>query len=209
MSYRQDKIDMRTGSRIMFFKSREKEDRLKNELIQSLDDRFQTLRQEIGEGGRQMEELNKKVGQLQLSVQRHDMSIEDLLEEWEEKRSDEADVRSRFQEGERSENLLLKVFEAYQEQFWSLKRFADTADTKLAEQLELMEKNLMHARQICGISMIGDCGATLNYDLHEVIEVLDTTDTRLDGMIAVVYSCGYLYKGKVKKKARVAVYRAI
>lgn len=193
----------------MFFKSREKEDRLKNELIQSLDDRFQTLRQEIGEGGRQMEELNKKVGQLQLSVQRHDMSIEDLLEEWEEKRSDEADVRSRFQEGERSENLLLKVFEAYQEQFWSLKRFADTADTKLAEQLELMEKNLMHARQICGISMIGDCGATLNYDLHEVIEVLDTTDTRLDGMIAVVYSCGYLYKGKVKKKARVAVYRAI
>ncbi len=209
MSYRQDKIDMRTGSRIMFFKSREKEDRLKNELIQSLDDRFQTLRQEIGEGGRQMEELNKKVGQLQLSVQRHDMSIEDLLEEWEEKRSDEADVRSRFQEGERSENLLLKVFEAYQEQFWSLKRFADTADTKLAEQLELMEKNLMHARQICGISMIGDCGAALNYDLHEVIEVLDTTDTRLDGMIAVVYSCGYLYKGKVKKKARVAVYRAI
>ncbi|MCI9190556.1 MAG: nucleotide exchange factor GrpE [Lachnospiraceae bacterium] len=193
----------------MFFKSREKEDRLKNELIQSLDDRFQTLRQEIGEGGRQMEELNKKVGQLQLSVQRHDMSIEDLLEEWEEKRSDEADVRSRFQEGERSENLLLKVFEAYQEQFWSLKRFTDTADTKLAEQLELMEKNLMHARQICGISMIGDCGAALNYDLHEVIEVLDTTDTRLDGMIAVVYSCGYLYKGKVKKKARVAVYRAI
>jgi predicted nuclease with TOPRIM domain len=65
------------------------------------------------------------------------MSIEDLLEEWEEKRSDEADVRSRFQEGERSENLLLKVFEAYQEQFWSLKRFTDTADTKLAEQLEL------------------------------------------------------------------------
>ena len=79
----------------------------------------------------------------------------------------------------------------------------------MAEQLELMEKNLMHARQICGISMIGDCGAALNYDLHEVIEVLDTTDTRLDGMIAVVYSCGYLYKGKVKKKARVAVYRAI
>ena len=97
----------------MFFKSREKEDRLKNELIQSLDDRFQTLRQEIGEGGRQMEELNKKVGQLQLSVQRHDMSIEDLLEEWEEKRSDEADVRSRFQEGERSENLLLKIGRAH------------------------------------------------------------------------------------------------
>lgn len=193
----------------MFFKSREKEDRLKNELIQSLEEKFRMLKQDIGAGSRQLEEMNQKVGQLQLSVQKHDMSIEDLLEEWDERRSDEAQVRARFQEGERSENLLLKVFEAYQEQFWNLRRFADTADSELARQLALMEKNLQHDRQLCGISMIGECGVEINYDLHEVIEVLDTTDTRLDGVIAAVYSCGYLYKGKVKKKARVGVYRTI
>lgn len=193
----------------MFFKSREKEDRLKNELIQSLEEKFQTLKQDIGAGSHQLEEMNQKVGQLQLSVQKHDMSIEDLLEEWDERRSDEAQVRARFQEGERSENLLLKVFEAYQEQFWNLRRFADTANSELAAQLALMEKNLQHDRQLCGISMIGECGVEINYDLHEVIEVLDTTDTRLDGVIAAVYSCGYLYKGKVKRKARVGVYRTI
>lgn len=191
----------------MFFKSREKDDRLKNELIQSMEEKFQSLNQEISESSSRLEELNRKVGQLQLSVQKHDMSIEDLLEEWEDRRSDEADVRARFQEGERSENLLLKVFEAYQEQFWNLKRFADTADSEWAGQLALMEKNLQHDRQLCGISIIGECGIEINYDLHEVIEVLDTTDDRLDGVVAAVYSCGYLYKGKVKKKARVGVYR--
>lgn len=44
----------------MFFKSREKEDRLKNELIQSLEEKFQTLKQDIGAGSHQLEEMNQK-----------------------------------------------------------------------------------------------------------------------------------------------------
>lgn len=193
----------------MFFKNREKEENFKKELEQSLEEKFQALRQELGKSNRQLEEVNQKVGQLQLSVQKHDMAIEDLLDEWEEKRSDEADVKARFQEGTRRENQLLKVFEVYQEQFWNLKRFADTADSEWAEQLSLMEKNLMHCRQLCGISIIGECGVEIDYDLHEAIEVLDTTDPRLNGIVAAVYSSGYLYQGKVKKKARVGVYRTI
>ena len=130
------------------------------------------------------------------------------MEEWEERRSDEAEGKTRFQDDERRENLLLELVQAYQEQFWNLRRFAEARDSDLAEQLGLMETNLRHAMQMCGISIIGECGLEIYYDLHEIVEVLDTPDSRLHGIVATVYSCGCLYRGKVKRKARVAVYRA-
>ena len=46
----------------------------------------------------------------------------------------------------------------------------------------------------------------MDYDLHEVIEVMDTALPEQDRRIADVYHVGYLYQGKVRTKAKVAVY---
>lgn len=67
-------------------------------------------------------------------------------------------------------------------------------------------KNLEYYRQLCGISVIGELEAEIDYDLYEIIEAVDTKNPEQGKRIAEVYSCGYLYKGKVKKKARVSAY---
>ena len=47
----------------------------------------------------------------------------------------------------------------------------------------------------------------VDYDLHDVIQITETKDAEQDRRVADIYGCGYLYRGKVKKKARVAVYQ--
>ncbi len=185
----------------MFFKKKN-EDLLKN-----LDERLKTLEHGVDAGRGRLENLNTSIGKLQAAANKHGMAIEDLLEEWEERQSDEEEVREHFRDFKQGERHLLELFEAYQEQFWSLKRFADSRDETWASQIALMESNLERYRQLCGIVVIGGGNMRVDYDLHEVVETVQTDDLDLDKRIADVYCCGYIYKGNVKKKARVAAYR--
>ena len=194
----------------MFFKNKtETLENLIKGLEKGLDEKLLSLKQEITSKPNQFDEMNQTIKQLQTVVQKHDMAIEDLLDEWEEKVSDEKNVKEQFQEYEHREQQFLKLFETYQEQFWNIKHFAgkdkDTDDW--AAQISLMEKNLEHYQKLCGISIIGQCGIEVDYDLHEVLEAIDTNDPSKDKKIADIYRCGYLYQGKVMKKAQVSAYR--
>ena len=183
------------------------------QLLQSMESRVEEKLQIIAGGlqeeNRKLEEIDQNIGQLKAAVQKHDMAIEDLLEEWEDKKSKKDDFRKRIQDCEQSENLLLELFESYQEQFWNLKRFAEKKDETWSAQMTLMGQKLEYCRQICGISIIEESGTEVNYDLHEVIEVVDTTERARDRLIAEIINWGYLYKGRVKKKAQVTAYHAI
>lgn len=154
----------------------------------------------------QLKEINQNITKFQSSVDKQDMAVEDLIEEWNEKQSDTEHVKEQFREHAQQERRLLDLFEAYQEQFWNLKRFAEGKDGALTGQLSLMEKNMEHYRQLCGITLIGECGSEVNYDLYEALEKVDTQEKEKDKLIAEVYRSGYLYKGKVMKKAQAAVY---
>lgn len=70
-----------------------------------------------------------------------------------------------------------------------------------------MEQTLEQYRRSCGITVIAECGAAVDYSLHEVIEAVDTKDAALNKTVASVYRPGYCYKGTVKKKAQVSAYR--
>ncbi len=153
--------------------------------------------------------LGQNINQLHTAVQKHDMAIEDLLDEWEEKKSDEQGIQDRFREHAHTEKLLLDLFEAYQEQFWNLKRFAEATGGKWSKQVALMEQNLQRSLQQCGIRIIQERGAKVDYALHEIVEAVETTDPALDKKISDIYRCGYIYKGKVKKKAQAAAYRMV
>ena len=194
----------------MFFKNKtETLENLIKGLEKGLDEKLLSLKQEITSKPNQFDEMNQTIKQLQTVVQKHDMAIEDLLDEWEEKVSDEKNVKEQFQEYEHREQQFLKLFETYQEQFWNIKHFAgkDKDTDAWAAQISLMEKNLEHYQKLCGISIIGQCGIEVDYDLHEVLEAIDTNDPSKDKKIADIYRCGYLYQGKVMKKAQVSAYR--
>lgn len=178
------------------------------EILNDLNQSFHEFKNHTFQTVSQLENsMNQNFSQLHSDVHKHDMAIEDLLDEWAEKKSDEDDVTARLQESAHTEKLLLELFEAYQEQFWNLKHYAVSKDEALTAQVALMEKNLEHYRRSCAISIIQECGVSVDYDLHDVIEAVDTTDPALDKTIAEIYRCGYLYKGKVRKKAQAAAYR--
>lgn len=174
-----------------------------------VEEKLQAIAGSVEKDGRGLEKIEQNIEQLKAAVQKHDMAIEDLLEEWEDKETQKDGFRERLHDCEQSENLLLELFESYQEQFWNLKRFASQKEEAWSAQMALMEQKLAHCRQLCGISIIETCGTEVDYQLHEVIGVVDTTDREKDRMIAEIINWGYLYKGRVKRKAQVAAYRAV
>lgn len=180
-------------------------------LLKCLETLLRALEQNAAEQKAQMDlqlkEINQNITKFQSSVDKQDMAVEDLIEEWNEKQSDTEHVKEQFREHARQERRLLDLFEAYQEQFWNLKRFAEGKDGALKEQLCRMEKNIERYRQQCGITLIGECGTEVDYDLHEALEKVDTEDAGKDRLIAEIFCNGYLYNGKVMKKAQAAVYR--
>ncbi len=183
------------------------------ELLRKMEDRlekrFQAIAGKLEEDSGKLEEMGRCTGELRTAVQKHDMAIEDLLEKLEENESEREEAGKRILECERSENLLLELFESYQEQFWNLKRFAGEQDGAWSAQLALIEEKLEHCRQLCGISVIEESGVEVNYDLHEVVEAVDTAEQDHDKLVAEIISWGYLYKGKIMKKARVRAYHVV
>lgn len=211
----------------MFFKHKQPDTQLRqlDEQLHSFKQKFSAVSQRLdslNEATRQLDNnINQKITNLdsgihqQLSgfhsiIQKHDMVLEDLLDEWEERKSDAQAVQDRFAQMEQNETQLLALIEASQEQFWSLKRFAESnQDTALSTQVALIEKSLERSRLVCGIHLIQECGVDVDYSLHEIVEAIDTDDPTLDKKIADIYRCGYIYKGTVKKKAKAAAYRLI
>ncbi len=197
-----------------FFQKSEQHFRFSENAFQKMEEKFRFLEnslkqpeKEAVEKNGQIEMINQNIANFQSVIQKHDMAIEDLLDEWEEKHSDEEMVQKQLLDYQKNEKQLLALFEAYQEQFFNLKRFAGTKDATWTKQITLMEQTLEHYRQLCGIIMIEECNTAVDYDLHEVIEAVSTTDSSKDKTVAAIYRCGYLYKGEVKQKAQVSAYR--
>ncbi len=174
-----------------------------------LEKKFQVISGRMQENSEKLEEIGRCIEQLRTAVLKHDMAIEDLLEKLEENESEREESGKQILECRQSEKLLLELFESYQEQFWNLKRLAGEKDETWSAQMTLVGTKLEHCRQLCGISIIEESGTEVNYDLHEVIEAVDTVQQEQDRLVAEVISWGYLYKGKVMKKAKVAAYRAV
>ncbi len=151
--------------------------------------------------------MSQSISRLQSDVHKHDMALEDLLDEWADKKSEEDSLQKQLKESAHAESVLLQLFESYQEQFWNLKHFAAAKDSSWSEQISLMEGTIEQCRRLCQISLIQDCGVRVSYELHDVIDAVETIDPALDKTVADIYRCGYFYKGTVKKKAQVSAYR--
>lgn len=194
----------------MFFrKKKENEERLL-ENGRQLSQKLQAVENQIEAEGRRLGEqfvqMNRGLEQLQAEVRKQDMSMEDLLETWEEKQAGEAALAEQVSEYRLAETSFLGLFEAYEEQFQNLRRFAEK-DEAWAKQFMCMEAGLERSLASCGIQVIEECGVLVDYDLHEVLRVTDTEDENQDGRVAEVYRFGYWYKGAVRRKAQVAAYR--
>lgn len=175
-------------------------------LHKQMKEQFDVLIGEIQVEKNMLTTLSKDVKQNGTDISRHDMALEDcldMLEEWGKERVYEQKQRQSL---EQEREKLLQMLGTYQEQLWNMKTYAEKNDSAWHQQLLLVEKVVQEKMVFSGITAIDRTDCVVNYELHEVIELIDTEDMNRDRTVAVVYRPGYLYRGEVRKKAQVAVY---
>lgn len=166
------------------------------------------------------EKLEQELKQLTTAANRHDIAIEDLLDSWEEmqtaQKEEAGKIVSTLQElsdqdrkmaAEREKSLLNLLMQT-QDQLFALQKAAyDAGAEEWIRQLALAERKLGAVRLPAGFQVIADNQIPVDYGLHEVINLTETDDPALKHLVAEIYTCGYVYQGKVLRKARVSVYR--
>lgn len=164
----------------------------------------------------QLGTLEERMNELQKLQKRQVQSVEDFLEE-EQERTDRGEaLRQRVQEaGEREEHLLALVG-CFQEQLHLLHQQIvmefqenDSKASAWEKQFEIAEDCLKRRMRSCALEEVGHEMEVLDFDYHEVLKVIDTVDDGIESRVAEVFNPGYIYCGKVIKKAQVAAYRRI
>lgn len=163
--------------------------------------------------------LSSSLKDLRTAANRHDMAIEDLLDSWENlQKEQQAETRSLSAslsalhhqdraEFQSREKVLLDLVMSYHDQLYMLQRAADEAHAEdWSHQFTLADAKLTSLRLPAEFQPICNVNLPVDYSLHEVVDLVPTADSLLDHLIAEVDSCGYLYRGKVLRKAKVSVY---
>ena len=170
-------------------------------------------------GTSSLDGLSASLKDLRTAANRHDMAIEDLLDSWEdlqkeqqaETRSLSASLSSLYHqdrtEFQSREKALLDLVMSYHDQLFMLQRAAEEAHMEdWNHQFALADTKLTNIRLPAEFQPICNVNLPVDYSLYEVVDLVPTADSFLDHLIAEVYSCGYLYRGKILKKAKVSVY---
>jgi len=166
------------------------------------------------------EKLEKELKQLTTAANRHDIAIEDLLDSWEEMQTaqkeeagktvsilKELSDRDRKMATEREKSLLDLLMQT-QDQLFALQKAASDAGTEeWIRQFALADRKLGAARLPAGFQVIADNMIPVDYGLHEVINLTETDDPALKHFVAEIYTCGYVYQGKVLRKASISAFR--
>lgn len=175
------------------------------------DTRAQSTRTE-----QQLETLSGRMDEFQKMQKRQVQSLEDFLEE-EQERSDRGEaLKERAQECETREKNLLDLIGSYQEQLYLLRRqmkeeFQEDSIKASAweKQFEIVDESLIRQMHSCAMEQTGKELELVDFNCHEILQVIDTEAAELDNRVAAVFSPGCIYHGKFIKKAKVAAYRRI
>ncbi len=197
----------------MFFK---KQERLLDELngkIDTLQKQLESLASE-GTGSTDIIKLSESFGKAEKQLSRQSASVEDLIDEFQEYRSEqEASAKTRA-EAEKRERQLLKLAVLQREQFELMRNallegsgLTEEAKLSWSGQLSMMDRDASKAMALCGVQETGCEGEAFDASIHEILQVSPAPEQSLDGRVARVYSKGILYRGQMLKKAKVEVYR--
>lgn len=195
---------------MIFFKKEQETQKWRASLEDTLHNIASRLHSGLEQEHQKIEELNQMVKKIGSDIARHDMALEDMLESLDEKSESERFMSGRVMELNETEEKLLLLITDYQEQLFlidsSIKNRNSVTDAWESQFALVREKLFLHMTA-CGITSVSEPFQTVNYDYHEVIKVVDTENEELNRTVAQVYSPGFIYKGKVFKKAKIAAYR--
>lgn len=164
-----------------------------------------------------LEELAAGQGELQKTARRQTGSFEDLLEEIEEQKEASREAETQRKEAAARETALVNAACFCMEQLHLLEMglVREGRTEEEARQGGAWRKQFAifsrERGQVCALAGIQETGVLLepyDYRIHEGIETEETGNMDWNGKVAKVYQPGFVYRGKVLKKAQVSVYRA-
>lgn len=162
----------------------------------------------------ELAKLSEQSDQILRALRGQSDSFEDFLEE----QSRVEELEARLEEvRKQSQKKLLRLAGLAMEkndQLFQLKsqlsgpaELSQEAREGWSRQFEMMEQMSQKSMSECQLSVFGQEGEAVDYDLVEVLHVVDTEDVEKKGRIYKVNSLGYMFEGKVLKKAVVEAYR--
>lgn len=152
------------------------------------------------------EEQEKESLQKILAKQsKQSLLLEELLEVLEEEKEDRKEKEEQREKEHRQEKeKLAEVIISASEYLYQMERQMDNAAWE--EQIRLVRSHIGRQMYGCGIQEIAEADIKAEPSLHEVMEEVITTEEGKDKNIKEVLIPGYLYKEKVKNKAKVIIY---
>lgn len=147
-------------------------------------------------------------------IRRQSESFEDLLEELQETRTEQSVAERLVKEYELREQRLLTLIGSQREQLELLERQIQKDHSQSGEkreawtkQFDVMNREAWKLMRSCNLAETGAVGEPLDYEIHEVLELVNTEEDHLAGTIAEVFCRGRFYGDRLLKKAQVAVYK--
>ena len=161
---------------------------------------------DLYQSGKEEEEARSR--ELLDKINRHDMAIENLLDILEENEEENRSRNEREQEYKAEKKRMLELFDTSLELTWQMCRFLWAKEEEWGKQADLVWQELAGKMVRCGFSPVFRQNEPVDYELHEVVNVVPTEDASLDKKVAQVYSPGYVYQGKLTKKAKISAYQS-
>ena len=192
--------------------------------LHEMEERLKSLEEKIGrlleENEKHNEEVKLKVGELSKAANRHDMAVEDLIESWEElqeqnrddkeKLSDAleaASAREREQAHEREKALLDIVIRSH-DMLYGLQRAAEESNAEAwIRQFSMTDAKISEMRIPAGFQIVKDTGIPVDYAVHDIAEAAPASEKERDRTVKEIISYGYIYMGRVLRKAQVIAYK--
>lgn len=162
----------------------------------------------------ELAKLSEQNDQILRALRGQSDSFEDFLEEQSRVEELEAQLEEERKQSQKKLLRLAGLAMEKNDQLFQLKgqlsgsaELSQEAKEGWSRQFEMMEQMSQKSMSECQLSVFGQEGEAVDYDLVEVLHVVDTEDVEKKGRIYKVNSQGYMFEGKVLKKAVVEAYR--
>lgn len=174
------------------------------------------LEKAVSSMGEQLEVLKDGQKEQERLINCQSDSFQGLLEQTQRQQEEKEYYIREVQDFQQKEQIMLAVIVCCREQMGLLRQqiakdnsIEDDKKKEWEKQFEIMNRETTRFMRPCGLEEVGIVGEEVNYDIHEILSVIETESEEEANTVAEVYSQGLLSGGHVIKKAKVVVYQLL
>ncbi len=174
------------------------------------------LEKAVSSMGEQLEVLKDGQKEQERLISCQSDSFQGLLEQTQRQQEEKEYYIREVQDFQQKEQIMLAVIVCCREQMGLLRQqiakdnsIEEDKKKEWEKQFEIMNRETTRFMRPCGLEEVGIVGEEVNYDIHEILSVIETESEEEANTVAEVYSQGLLSGGHVIKKAKVVVYQLL